>query len=97
MNNPTLYVKLNDGDFDSAEFASNFEWLQKQAISAAGITRGRQVIYKLVPVFVASLKITTEVISEDIAAVQVPDDRRDWDEADRIEAERNRIAEGRLK
>jgi hypothetical protein len=68
--NPDMYVKVNAGDFDSIEFASNFDWLRDRAVKDAEILHGEQVIYKLVPVFKARLKITTEVIQEDVAAVQ---------------------------
>lgn len=69
MDNPTAYVLIADNDVLDPErwhTFSNLDYGKEQARkSADSRIGGRQVIYKLVPVYVAYLKVTTEVIVED--------------------------------
>lgn len=89
--NPQSYVLITDSDTldpEKWEVFSNLDYGKEQASKRAEAHFGyRQVIYKLVPVYAAYLKVTTEVI---VSNLEPRDDRRDWDEADRQEAERSK-------
>lgn len=91
MNNPDTYIVVNKGevpDSDDSEFGSNFDWIVDRAKQRAESRTTPQVIYKLVPVMEVSIEVTIKVLTKDLTPA--PDDRRDWDEADRIERERSK-------
>lgn len=73
MNNPDMYIMLRSLDELSSEDGvssfSNLEWGKKQACTCAEGSQGTYTIYKLVPVFQASLEVTTKVIEKDLSPV----------------------------
>lgn len=86
MDNPQLYVLVGEGD-EKADWVvlSNFDWGKEEAQKVAKRLLIPQRIYKLVPVYEVGIKTVHEFQIKNLEPVT---DRRDWDEADRQEAER---------
>lgn len=78
MENPTMYIfgskECGLIDLESFEIASNLDYAKKQCITQAMI-HGTQIIYKLVPVFEASVEVVTKVIEKDLTKLPPPDQR----------------------
>lgn len=76
MDNPTLYIygtKESMLDLQTFEVASNLDYAQAQCIKYAGSCHSTQVVYKLVPVFEASVEVTTRVIETDLTKLPSPE------------------------
>lgn len=78
MDNPTLYIygaKVSMIDLEAFEVASNLDYAQAQCIKSAGSCHSTQVVYKLVPVFEASVEVITRVIETDLTKLPPPNHR----------------------
>lgn len=93
MRNPELYVLAGEGD-DKGDWATfaDLDLSKEQALKLAMMLKIPQRVYKLVLVYEVGVKTVHEFPITDFTAQgnYCPDDRRDWSEADRLEAERSK-------
>lgn len=78
MDNPTLYIygtKETMLDLEGFEVASSLDYAKSQCIRSTASCHSTQVIYKLVPVFEASVEVVTKVIETDLTKLPPPDQR----------------------